>query len=443
MFQRYSISYSTSNDSQNDDDNVLVMEKQPEYRRAMTRPSSINIPKPLQVLSRLSPKSHSVASEVKRRASSISVQEETIPKAAWIVENHNVPPVPDFPLETHGCQTITNSDASTIAHRLQEYCRRHSIVVQYDSSTASAKCTTSSQMTFWIHLYSQVSDKSIVMEVQRWSNCGIAFRSTRKELWDVARGMECTTQESKTSPSKKRRTWVAPSLPSNLPPMEHVMSSAQENEEDMPHPALDVSTRVEQAMKQLQSSRNNTLLQRNELEALEQLVNVDLTPSIQATAFSKQVLFHPRLRSYLCQRLNHVEPFSSSCSSSSYPPQVHPLNHSILSLLYTCLFTLSKQQDDNRDVPLSHYISHEYTFVSTTLLPTLLQQSSLLETPHNAWLGTKGLKLLLLISDELRQEAMQQFNIEAILKKAKHCGQNCHMGLREEAKLAMGLVSSS
>merc|ERR1719354_539593 len=129
---------------------------------------------------------------------------------------------------------------------------------------------------------------------------------------------------------------------------------------------------------------------------------------------------------------------------------VDPIHYSILSLLYTCLWTLYNQNT------LSKYIEQEYTFVSQELLVTLLHQSSqAVHTPHNAWLGTKGVNLLLTTSvghnnnnnkkndeclNDLKRKASMELNGVDILNRAKDFGLGCHFGLVEEANITMGLM---
>jgi hypothetical protein len=86
---------------------------------------------------------------------------------------------------------------------------------------------------------------------------------------------------------------------------------------------------------------------------------------------------------------------------------------------------------------------------------TLLHQSSqAVHTPHNAWLGTKGVNLLLTSSsgdaagghnkneclNDLKRKASMELNGVDILNRAKDCGLGCHFGLVEEANITMGLM---
>ena len=109
-----------------------------------------------------------------------------------------------------------------------------------------------------------------------------------------------------------------------------------------------------------------------------------------------------------------------------------------------------------------HYTIKEihspYTFLSKSihlyrknLVVTLLHQSSqAVHTPHNAWLGTKGVNLLLTNSsgdaaghnkneclNDLKRKASMELNGVDILNRAKDCGLGYHFGLVEEANITM------
>jgi len=391
----------------NYEDAALSMEKLPTFRRAATRP--IITVDPLTKISRQS----------KVSPTKDSIKTPTSPKKSWTLDT--LPSLPDYPLEAHGCIIIDNTDASTITQRLEEYLMRHSIVAHYDKQ-GNAKCTTSCQMKFWIHLYQGEEANSVTVEIQRWSNCGIAFRGIRNDLWKVAKGVfvEATMTDTTDLASrciKRQRTCMAPPLPSNLPPVD----CKDGNDDDEATIA-----RIEEAVEQFQS--NDALAQRNEIQALSELSNADISHAQTAKRFATQILSHEVLRNILCTRLD-----AARRATRFSLKHVDPIHYLILSLFYTCLWTLQTEKE------LESYIEREYTFVSQELLRTLLHQSSQVHAPHNAWLGTKGVKVLLTSSNALKQEAME-LNVEDILNRAMNCGQVCHFGLVEEANRTMGLV---
>ena len=104
-------------------------------------------------------------------------------------------------------------------------------------------------------------------------------------------------------------------------------------------------------------TKSSNMAQQNELQALQELSNVDITTSKTACRFATQILSHGPLTHYLCQRLR----LDTSIKSISNDDVVDPIHYSILSLLYTCLWTLYNQNT------LSKYIEQEYTFVSQEL----------------------------------------------------------------------------
>ena len=105
-------------------------------------------------------------------------------------------------------------------------------------------------------------------------------------------------------------------------------------------------------------TKSSNMAQQNELQALQELSNVDITTSKTACRFATQILSHGPLTHYLCQRLRLD---TSSSNNSNGDVLVDPIHYSILSLLYTCLWTLYNQNT------LSKYIEQEYTFVSQEL----------------------------------------------------------------------------
>ena len=142
-------------------------------------------------------------------------------------------------------------------------------------------------------------------------------------------------------------------------------------------------------------TKSSNMAQQNELQALQELSNVDITTSKTACRFATQILSHGPLTHYLCQRLR----LDTSIKSISNDDVVDPIHYSILSLLYTCLWTLYNQRNT-----LSIYIlEQEYTFVSQELSSDVvasIQSSSSYSSQCIAWLGgTKGVNLLLTSSD--------------------------------------------
>jgi hypothetical protein len=117
------------------------------------------------------------------------------------------------------------------------------------------------------------SNGDITVEIQRWSNCGIAFRSIRNDLWKVAkgsfqeRGAELPESPNTTTaggeafsrctkrPRRKFMALVAPPLPSNLPPLD-----CNDNDDDDTNVEATTTTaaRIEQALEQLLQQSNHT-----------------------------------------------------------------------------------------------------------------------------------------------------------------------------------------
>ena len=379
----------------------------------------------------------------------------TIHKARWLVEKASEIPE-DFPFEDFSTVTVRGTVLS-VAYRIDECLRKRSTVVEFNAQTAEAVCKTASLMMYHIRLYEGPTKNTIIVEVQRWRDCGFEFREEREAIFEAAKGYGFDDSDiTSVSAAKKKKSVVECASEGGMIPNKRSPDNDDNNCGDSGgNPVGPASAKKKSRTSYLMSSDMDSLS-----DLYTPMTNFELKKMLEAASFQLGSR-HPEVQLVALQNLT-----SMTNTEESYLETSLQMSKLILEDAYglrESLTSLCRQDLDRRktyDVSLreqiclssfqvmfnalesvfAHFeidsvktiISEGYSCFSQSFLVALIEAIGQYEMSHIACLATKCLACLLKICPELREEALRQ-NALQILKGAESYGHECHLALESEA----------
>jgi hypothetical protein len=301
-------------------------------------------------------------------------------------------PKPFFPLER---VVEIPDDSQTVSLRICDSLRVRSVQAEFEGSQAN--CKTSGFLSYVINLYAGPHGSTIV-EVMRQKGCGFAFRKEREAIITAAKG------HGGDVPSK---------LPSIMKIPDDLLKQYQ------PPTKKDHEDTLDRASEQLHSKRRDVLL--FALQNLSAMTTHDKVNQKSAQDLAHLIMTSPiDIRDTIAQVL-------ITCS--------HEDDSTSEQILNACLTIFSNSMTllSNGDT-LQSTLDEEKMFTNT-MIPSLVNIVSNLSCPHNACLALLCLRLMLKNSIDARNKMTAEAH--SIVKNAELFGNQRHMKMAKEAKIAL------
>ena len=379
-------------------------------------------------------------------------------KARWVVEKASEVPE-EFPLEKFSTITVHGS-ALTVAYRIDECLRKRSIVVKFNDKTAEAVCKTASLMIYRIRLYEGATKDTIIVEVQRWKDCGLDFREERGAIFEAAKG--CGFDDSITvSVSSKKKLevgWIPKSIPNKRThdnDSDNVVRGKNKKKgrkksprtshlDDLsdlytPMPESELEQMLEFTSLQLKSMHPEVqLLALHNLSSMTNNEESHVNASLQ---ISKLILANKyELLEKITSPLRQQEIDRKRKYDQSLLEQICLAS---LQVMFNALDSVSSHFSIDT---INDLILDGYSFFSQLFLAALIQAIEQYEMAHIAYLATKCLACLLRVCPELREEEALRENALVLLrslKDAQSYGHDCHLGLESEATNVISIMRTA
>jgi len=380
-------------------------------------------------------------------------------KARWLVEKASEVPE-DFPFEDFSIVTVHDT-ALTVAYRIDECLRKRSVVVKFNTQTAEAVCKTASLMIYNIRLYEGVMENTIIVEVQRWKDCGLEFREEREAIFEAAKGYGIDDSIAVSVSAKKK------SVVGCVPKRDSNKRSHDDDGDNTPPGSVSGMSGKKNSKKEKKSPRRSYLDDLSDMYT--PMAKSELKQMLEFTSFQLKST-HSEVQLLALHNLTSMTNIEESHLNTSL--QISKL---ILSNEYGLgdrVTSLSRQDIDRRQKDegslreqiclaslqvifnvlesiSTHFgieditdliLDDGHSCFSQSFLAALIEAIGQYEMSHIACLATKCLSYLLKICPELLEEEALREDALRSLKNAESYGRNCHMDLETEVSNTIGII---
>lgn len=397
-----------------------------------------------------------------------------IQKRRWRVPVPNQIPE-DFHFEELSTITVVGT-APIVAYRIDECLRIRSIVAKFNSENAEAECKTHNLMVFFVRLYQGPTKNTIVVEVQRWSDCVFDFTKEKNAIFQAAKGGSVVNdsdmatalsrgrgRSAKGSPSKTRKLFdglvgsAASMQVSKKSRTFEVVSSFKSTTGDYnsderssmvlvddlftPLTKHELKNMLEGTASQLDSKHLEVqLMALRSLTSMTDTQESHLRTSLQISKLILEGRFGLREK---VVSLIHQDLSNSNRNRNIYDAAIREqICLSSLQVMYNALESISDHSIANNNIDtIKVIISEGYVCFSQGLLTALIEAIRDYEMCHTACLAVKCMTCLFRVYPELRDEALR-YNALRVLQDAEHHGHGCHLNLESESTNAINIMTA-
>jgi hypothetical protein len=313
-------------------------------------------------------------------------------------------------------------------------------------------------MMYHIRLYEGPTKNTIIVEVQRWRDCGFEFRDERDAIFEAAKGygfddsnmvslsakqkksvVECAAEggmiPTKRNPDKNCDSGdpIGPALAKKKSRTSYLLSADMDNFSDLYTPMTNSELKKMLEAACLQLGSRHLEVQLVALQNLTSMTNTEESYLETSLQISKLILedaygLRDSVTSLSRQDLDRRKTYDVSLREQ--------ICLSSLQVMFNALESVSAHFESDS---VKIIISEGYSCFSQSFLVALIEAIGQYEMSHTACLATKCFACLLKICPEFREEALRQ-NALQILRAAESYGHECHLGLESEATNTIGIM---
>lgn len=383
----------------------------------------------------------------------------------------------DFHFEELSTITVVGT-ALTVAYRIDECLRVRSIVAKFNAKSAEAECKTANLMVFFVRLYQGPTKNTIVVEVQRWSDCDFDFTTEKNAIFQaamkeeegsalddsgIARALSRGCKPVKGTPTSKTRKFFNGLKGSAASIHESKKSGIYEvassfkittrgcNSSDdrssiilvddlyTPMTKHELRNMLEGIASQLDSKLLEVQLMA--LRSLASMTDTQESHLLTSIQISKLILegrfgLREKVVTLIQQDLS-----DSSSKRGIYDATIREqICLSSLQVMYNALESVSAHSIANKNIDvMKAIISKGYVCFSQNFLRNLIGAIRQYEMCHTACLAVKCMISLFRIYPELREEALR-YNALRVVQDAKCHGHGCHLNLESQSANAINMM---
>lgn len=392
-------------------------------------------------------------------------KQNLVSQVRWLVHVPNQIPE-DFHFEELSTVTVVGT-ALAVAFRIDECLRLRSIVAKFNAKSAEAECKTADLMVFFVRLYQGPTNNTIVVEVQRWSDCVFDFTKEKNAIFQAAKGyglddsdmtralhrnlksaMESTSKTRKLvddligstasiQASKKSRTYEMFSSFQNAAgdSANNGGSSILVDDLYKPMTKYELENTLEGTASQLDSKHLEVqLMALRSLASMTDTQESHLRTSLQISKLILEGCFGLRAKvvSLIQQDLSN-----SRRNRKHYDATMREqISLTSLQVMYNTLDSVSTHSIDT----MKTIISEGYSCFSQAFLLGLIEAVRHYEMSHIACLAVKCMTCLFRVYPELLGNALR-CNVLQVLQDAKCYGHGCHLNLESESTNAINIIN--